>query len=170
MKWRLHTGTAAALFLLLGGTLGALADESAFKLENQATNQCIRFDPPSAGMIIAGRLRTLFCHDIPEQWLYMENNLSYSSLKFHLGVGDRCIHVRAIDMQTLPGDIYANECQSGTSVWNMVPAGPPGLVTIHLWAVVNPDSHCLAVDRITTRIKIAECANTPEQQWRKVAQ
>ena len=167
MRSRLHSWIAVSL-MIFGGPLSARADESVFKLENNATNGCILFVPPAPGMIIAGRLRTLFCNNTSEQLLHMENDVSHAVLRFRLGVGDRCIHVRTLDMQTLPGDIFANECGSNTSVWNVFSSGPSDLVTIHLFTVLNPDSHCLAVDNVTTRIQIAECADKPEQKWRKV--
>jgi hypothetical protein len=106
------------------------------------------------------------CNSAGENIVSIENNVDYFKLLFRIGVfGDeRCIHVTSID--TLPTDINANDCQSGTSLWASGPFGP-GLVRFHLRTVVNPDSHCLTVNPTTKRIQIAHCANTPEQKWRK---
>lgn len=163
MRLRLHIGTATALFVLLGGTLSVSADYSVFKIQNQATDGCIIFQPADT---FPGSLWTRGCNSAGENIVSIENNVSYFKLLFHVGVfgNERCINVRSTD--TIPADINANECESGTSLWASHPFGS-GIVRFHLRAVANPDSHCLAANPTTTRIQIAHCANTPEQMWRK---
>jgi hypothetical protein len=156
----------AALSILLGGTLSALADYSIFKFQNQATNGCMILQPAD---IAPRTLWTMDCNSAGENIVSIENNVTYFKFLFRIGVfGDeRCIHVPPADLQTVPRDVNVNDCQSGTSLWTWFPSGS-GLVTFHLRTVLNPDSHCLTENPTTRRVQIAECANTPEQKWKKL--
>jgi hypothetical protein len=161
-------GKCSVAAVLAVATLGyplystSAQERTLFQFVSEASNRCIRVEPPPAGAIIAGFLRTFNCGTSPDMLVDLGNNFP-AQLKFTLEGGEeRCIKVRQIDVETLPSDIFVHSCTFPISGWNVV-GGTTGEVDLF-----NPGGRPLCMTEDVTRrtVTIDICKGEANQKWK----
>ena len=147
----------------------AQQEKTVFQFENRKSHRCLRLEEAPATAIVAGFLRTFTCGTAPTE-LIDEGRDAPARLTFDLGNGKfACVHVRAMDVKTLPSDIFANTCADQTSRWGLGGTEPDGFNDVTLFR--NPsggiDELCLSEDTTRRTVVIARCTGADEQRWKR---
>ena len=149
----------------------AQPEKTVFQFENRKNHRCLRLEAAPATAIVAGFLRTFTCGKAPEELIDVGNDAP-ARLTFDLADGKfACVHVRALDVKTLPSDIFANTCADQTSRWGLGGTDADGFSDVTLFR--NPgggiDELCLSEDTRRRTVVIDRCTGADEQRWNRRA-
>jgi hypothetical protein len=159
-----------ALIAIDGSNSGSSAQTQVFFFQfmNKASNRCIRVEEPPPKAIITGFVRTFSCGKTRDRLIDVGNSAP-AQLKFDLGGGDlRCIKVRGIDMKKFPSDIFTHNCVLPISGWHLGGGDADGFGDVRLFTL-GTETLCMAEDTLRRTVVIDECADKPEQLWKRVS-